>query len=84
MVVTDSRPIAQVASELDISATSLSTWLKAYRREWIVSPDEPSGAAASRQDRDAELQQLRREVKNLTEENLFLKKVSAYFARQTR
>ena len=50
----------------------------------MVSPDEPSGAAASRDDRDAELQQLRRQVTNLTEENLFLKHVSGFVARQTR
>jgi transposase len=76
MVIDGPRPIAGVAAELGINETTLRSWVKEYRlsREGDTESD---GDAKS----DRELQ-LEREVRKLREENAFLKKASAFFARE--
>ena len=78
MVIETSRPIAQVAKELGIVEGTLGNWVNAYRREHAGA--EPPLAIPER----AELAELRRRTRELEQENLFLKKAAAYFAKDHR
>ena len=78
MVIETSRPIAQVAKELGINPGTLGNWVNSYRREH--AGEEPPLAIPER----AELVELRRRTRELEQENLFLKKAAAYFAKDHR
>lgn len=78
MVIETSRPVAQVARELGIVEGTLGNWVNAYRREH--AGEEPPLAISER----AELAELRRRARELEQENLFLKKAAAYFAKDHR
>ena len=68
------RPQNEVASELGIPNQTLSKWLM------IAGTDSPSLTFDER----AELQRLRKELASVKEERDFLKKVSAYFAKDEK
>ena len=70
------RSISQIARDLDLSENSLRRWAKQAE---IDAGRGPAGELTS-EERD-ELRTLRREVKVLRMERDFLKKTSAYFAR---
>ena len=77
-VVEGSRPIAQIARELDVNDTTLGFWVKAYRRK-IAGQPLPAGMP------DAErIRELERRNRELEMELAFLKKAAAYFAREHR
>jgi transposase len=78
LVVETSRPIAQVAKELGINPGTLGNWVSSYRREH--ASEEPALGVSER----AELAELRRRTRELEQENLFLKKAAAYFAKDHR
>jgi transposase len=78
MVVDGSRPIAQVARELEVGETTLGNWVKAYREKHAA--DEPPLELSER----ARLRELERQNRELEMENVFLKKAAAYFAREQR
>ena len=79
--VVDSSPprtITEVARELGVNDTTLGFWVKAYRKKLAgqpLPPDMPDGERVL---------ELERRVRDLEAENSFLKKVSAYFAREHR
>jgi transposase len=78
LVLEEGRGLNQVARDLDVPPASLHRWCAAARGE------KPEGAAKgtlTRGERE-ELQQLRREVKQLEMERDFLKKAAAFFARE--
>ncbi|MEZ3161249.1 transposase [Microbacterium sp. BWT-B31] len=74
-VVVGSRSIAQVARELGINESSLGYWVKTYRG---LHPD-PSTAPLPVE--AARVAALEAEVRRLAEENAFLKKAAAFFAK---
>ena len=78
LVVESSRPIAQVARELDIGEGTLGYWVNAYRREHV---DSEPGLGVSERARLAELERVNQELRM---ENEFLKKAAAYFAQNPR
>ena len=78
LVVDTSRPIADVARELQITETSLGNWVRAYREKH--AEDEPPLRVPER----ARLRELERLNRELEMENAFLKKAAAYFAREHR
>lgn len=78
LVIDTSRPIAQVARELNISEGTLGNWISIYRREHA---DEQPGLDIDERARLRELERVNRELKM---ENEFLKKAAAYFARDHR
>jgi transposase len=78
LVVETSRPIAQVAKELGVNPGTLGNWVSSYRREH--AGEEPALGVSER----AELAELRRRTRELEQENLFLKKAAAYFAKDHR
>lgn len=78
MVVDTSRPIAEVARELGINETTLGNWVKNYRE--THAEDEPALELSER----ARLRELERRNRELEMENAFLKKATAYFAKEQR
>ena len=79
MVVDTSRPIADVAREINISETSLGNWVRAYRGEACGRR-----AAALELSECARLRELEREVRELRMKADFLSKAAAYFAAEHR
>lgn len=78
LVVQGDRPIAQVARELEINESSLGYWVKTYRG---LHPDPETAPPPVEAARVAKLEA---EVRRLAEENAFLKKAAAFFAREQR
>lgn len=72
--------LADVARALDVDAQVLRRW-----RDQVAIDEEtafPGNGRAPRE--EAELQRLRREVSQLRAERDFLKKVAAFFAKESR
>jgi transposase len=78
MVVDTSRPIADIAREINVSETSLGNWVRAYREKH--AEDEPPLELSER----ARLRELEREVRELRMKADFLSKAAAYFAAEHR
>jgi transposase len=78
MVIETSRPIAQVAKELNIVEGTLGNWVNIYRREH--AGDEPPLSVSER----ARLREAERENRELKQKVTFLEKVAAYFAADPR
>lgn len=72
LVVQAEQSIAQVARDLEINESSLGYWVKNYRRQ------HPEPAEAAR------IARLEAENRRLAEENAFLKKAAAFFAKEQR
>ena len=75
LVVVGNRPIAQVARELEINESSLGYWVKNYRQQHPDPSTAPLPVEAAR------IAALEAEVRRLAEENAFLKKAAAFFAK---
>ena len=71
------KPVSQVARDLDLTTSVLRSWV---RQAEIDQAADPEGPLTS--DERAELAQLRRENKRLRMEREFLKKASAFFAKE--
>lgn len=69
-----SRGLAEVATELRVSTGQLSTW----RTEHLAAGS--AEALAARKPEEAETLRLKRENKQLEEENLILRQTAAFFA----
>lgn len=83
VVAGSGRPIAQVARELDINESSLGYWVKAYRAQYpaSVSGEPGGGPGVVSPVEAARIARLESENRRLAEENAFLKKAAAFFAR---
>jgi len=77
-VVDNSLPIAQVARELGVNDTTLSFWVKAYRKQCAGQP-LPAGMPD-----DERVRELERRNRELEMEVAFLRKAAAYFAKEHR
>jgi len=73
-VVERGHSVAEVASRLGVTAHSLYTWKKKY------GPDSAKHNALAAE--QADIRQLKKELKRVTEERDILKKAAAYFANQ--
>jgi transposase-like protein len=78
LVVEAQRPIVEVAREHGLGETTLGNWVRKYRD--THAGEEPPLELSER----AELQELRRRVQEQEMELVFLKKATAYFAREQR
>ncbi|MDQ6752062.1 MAG: transposase [Actinomycetota bacterium] len=79
LVLTSGRPIATVASDLGVSVTALRRWVRYHREghpDAAVRSDEPVDAA--------KYKALEAKLREIERENEFLKKVSAFFAKEQR
>jgi transposase len=77
-VIDGGKPVTQVARELDISPKTLGPWVTAYRKKLAGQPipeDMPD---------NERMKELERRNRELEQENAFLKKAAAYFAREHR
>ncbi len=67
--------VADVAARLDVTTHSLYAWIRKF------GPNAVEHQA--REDEQAEIRRLRKELKRVTEERDILKKAAAYFANQS-
>ena len=78
LVVQAEQSIAQVARDLEINESSLGYWVKNYRQQ------HPEPATPSLPAEAARIARLEAENRRLAEENAFLKKAAAFFAKDQR
>jgi transposase len=74
------KSVATVAAELGIDPHQLYRWRRAFERGGVAA--FPGNGKINSQ--DEELHQLRRKLKQVTEERDFLKKATAFFAKESR
>lgn len=79
LIQSSNKTVAEVARDLDLSASSLGNWLKQAE---IDAGRGPAGALTTEE--RAELSQLRKENRILKEEREILKKAAAFFAKENR
>jgi transposase len=77
-VISTSKPIKEVARAYGVGPETLRNWLRKYREAQGGTDSELSVPERAR------LKQLERENQELRAETAFLKKASAYFAREQR
>lgn len=75
-VIDSSRTVADVAREFKVGPETLRNWVNAYRR---AHPDVVPAVSESER---AELERLRKEVRDLKAEREFLGKAAAFFAKE--
>ena len=73
-------PAAQVARELGINVNTLYSWMSRFK----AHPTDPFVGSGNLHQEDAELRALKKRIKDLEEENEFLKKTSAFFAKNLK
>lgn len=73
-------PATQVARELGVNVNTLYTWMSRFRQH----PAEPFVGSGNLHQEDAELRALKKRIRDLEEENEFLKKASAFFAKNLK
>lgn len=78
LVQASDRSVSQVARDLDLSESALRSWVKQAE---IDAGKGPPGALTTEQ--LAELRELRRENRRLRMERDFLKKATAFFAKES-
>lgn len=74
------QSVADLAAELDVSKSSLFRW----RKEFGEDPEQAFPGKGQRKDRDAEIAQLKKELREARLENEILKKATAIFAQTKR
>ncbi len=77
-VIDSSRTVADVAREFGVGPETLRNWVNAYRRA------HPEVMATISEPERAELERLRKEVRELRQEREFLGKAAAFFAKEYR
>lgn len=80
LALSGTKPIVQVAKELDMSDKTLHSWLRQHRQNHPITPTISGDGETQEQ----ELKRLRKEVRDLKMERDILKKATAYFARETK
>jgi transposase len=78
LVLDEGKTVGAVARELDLTGSSLATWVKHARAE------RTQGKSGLMKEEREELARLRKEVRILAEERDILKKAAAFFAKQSR
>ncbi len=79
-VLDGGSPLAQVARELDVSASVLRRWKQQFEED----PSEAFPGNGRMKAEDDELRRLRKEVVRLRQERDFLKKTAVFFAGESR
>ncbi|MCH3958412.1 MAG: IS3 family transposase [Selenomonas sp.] len=73
-------PASRVARELDINVNSLYTWKQRY----LKNPDQPFVGSGKLHKEDEEKRQMRQRIKDLEQENEFLKKASGLLRQEPK
>lgn len=71
---------SQVAREIGVNINTLYTWKSRY----LKHPEQPFVGSGKLRDADDELRKMQRRIKELEQENEFLKKASAFFAKNLK
>ena len=77
MALTSDKPTCEIAKDIGVSYSALHRWIAQAQ---IDSSNNPSGALTT--DERQELTRLRRELRQVKMERDFLKKATAFFARE--
>ena len=77
LVIEQGRTRSDVAKSLDISEVSLYRWIKASKKDGV----EAFRGNGQRTDKEQEIFELKRKIKELEEEREILKKAATYFAK---
>lgn len=78
LVLDEGRSIGAVAREMDLTASSLASWVQQARA------DRTKGRTRLTTEERQELTRLRKELRIVQEERDILKKATAFFAKQSR
>jgi len=79
-LVLNGKSIKQVASDLGIGASVLARW----RREYLVDTQHAFPGKGHLKPEDEEMRQLKKQLRDVTEERDILKKAMAIFSKQSR
>ena len=74
------KPVSQIAKDLGIAAEQLYKWKRDFAADGYAA--FPGNGKINSQ--DEELHRLRRELKRVTDERDFLKKATAFFAKESK
>jgi transposase len=77
-------PLAQIARDLGVRPDQLRAWSRRLAQQVGVAPRDVFPGEGRLPSADEEVRQLRRELEAVKQERDFLKKASAYFARESR
>ncbi|EHM95103.1 hypothetical protein HMPREF0975_00833 [Actinomyces sp. oral taxon 849 str. F0330] len=75
-VIEKKRTISSVASSYDLVPQTVGNWVARHRKEHATDQDRKKASES------AEIAKLRAEVRELRQENEFLKKAAAFFAKE--
>lgn len=75
-VIDKERSIASVAASYDLVPQTVGNWVAKYKKEHGSTQERETAAEA------AEIARLKRQVRELQQENEFLKKAAAFFAKE--
>jgi transposase len=78
------KPLSQVARELGIRPDMLRTWRRQAESRAGLTPGDVFPGNGKLTSQEEEIRRLRRELEQVKQENAFLKKATAYFARESR
>jgi transposase len=78
------KPLSQVARELGIRPDMLRTWRRQAESRAGLTPGDVFPGNGKLTSQEEEIRRLRRELEQAKQENAFLKKAAAYFARESR
>jgi transposase len=74
----NNKPVAQVAREMGVNENTLHGWVKKYGQQPEIKAIQTFSSA------ETELRALKKELRDLKEENEILKKAMHYFAKSPR
>lgn len=79
-ILNEETTIRAMAEELDVHYTTVRDWVRQYRKK----KDEAFPGSGNRSATDAEMMKILKENAALKEENEFLKKAAAFFAKSQK
>jgi len=79
-ILNEETTIKEMSEELDVHYTTVRDWVRQYRKK----KDEAFPGSGKRSASDAEMIRLLKENADLKEENEFLKKAAAFFAKSQK
>ena len=79
-VINGSDSAAKVSRDLGVNTNSLYTWISKYKED----PGQPFVGSGHLRKDDEGLRQLKKQLRDVQEENEILKKAAAYFAKNQK
>ena len=79
-ILNEETTIREMSKELDVHYTTVRDWVRQYRKK----KEESFPGSGNRSASDAEMMRILKENADLKEENQFLKKAAAFFAKSQK